>query len=109
MKAGYAEVVENERVYGNVYAMWLRAPELAHGAYPGQFVMLRCSDDAAYADGGGRGGEGHADDPLLPRPMTSHYRRGNPVCGKSRSFRTLPARPPRWPCRSAWTPRQTKR
>src|SRR3972149_4691817 len=73
MKAGYAEVVENERVYGNVYAMWLRAPELAHGAYPGQFVMLRCSDDAAYADGDGRGGEGHADDPLLPRPM-SYYR-----------------------------------
>src|SRR5207244_3448586 len=35
----------------------------------GQFVMLRCSDDAAY-DGSAAG---HADDPLLPRPM-SYYR-----------------------------------
>ena len=68
MKVGYAEVVENERVYGDVHAMWLRAPALAHGAYPGQFAMLRCSDDASYTDGGG----GHADDPLLPRPMSYH-------------------------------------
>ncbi len=69
MNAGYATVVENERLYGDTYVTWLRAPELAGGAYPGQFAMLRCSDDAAY---GGEGAAGHADDPLLPRPMSYH-------------------------------------
>lgn len=68
MKTGYAEVIENERLYGDTYIMWLRAPELAQGAYPGQFVMVRCSDDAAYASAAGA----HADDPLLPRPMSYH-------------------------------------
>lgn len=69
MKITYAEVVENKRVYGNTYAMWCRAPEIGNGAYPGQFVMMRCSDDAAYDCAT----PGHADDPLLPRPM-SFYR-----------------------------------
>ncbi len=68
MKVGYATVVENERLYANTWATWFRAPALAHGAYPGQFVMLRCSDDAAYGCEGG----GHADDPLLPRPMSCY-------------------------------------
>jgi dihydroorotate dehydrogenase electron transfer subunit len=48
--------------------MWLRAPALARGAYPGQFVMLRCSDDRAY----GEPAVAHHDDPLLPRPMSYH-------------------------------------
>jgi dihydroorotate dehydrogenase electron transfer subunit len=65
---GYAEVVENERLYGNTYSTWFRAPELANGAYPGQFLMLRCSDDLAYSSGV----PGRADDPLLPRPMSYH-------------------------------------
>ena len=69
MKIGYAEVVENERLYADTYAMWFRAPALGNGASPGQFLMLRCTDDAAYGDGA----PGHADDPLLPRPM-SYYR-----------------------------------
>ena len=68
MNVGYAEVIENERLYGDTFITWFRAPELAHGAYAGQFLMLRCSDDAAYADGG----LGRADDPLLPRPMSYH-------------------------------------
>jgi dihydroorotate dehydrogenase electron transfer subunit len=58
--------------------MWCRAPDLAHGAYPGQFIMLRCSDDASYrttADSRQQTtDEGSMDfDPLLPRPM-SYYR-----------------------------------
>ncbi len=68
MKTGYAEIVENERLYGNTHIMWCRAPDLARGAYPGQFLMLRCSDDAAYATDP----VGNADDPLLPRPMSYH-------------------------------------
>jgi dihydroorotate dehydrogenase electron transfer subunit len=68
MKIGYAEVVENERLYGETYITWFRAPEIGNGAYPGQFLMLRCSDDAAYATSSA----GHADDPLLPRPMSYH-------------------------------------
>ena len=90
MKVAYAEVVENERLYGGTYVMWCRSPELGNGAYPGQFLMLRCSDDAAYnTDDVGRPPSGvapdesrglkahatdvgHADDPLLPRPMSYH-------------------------------------
>ncbi len=69
MKVGYAEVVENERLYADTYVTWFRAPALGNGAVPGQFLMLRCTDDAVYADGVA----GRADDPLLPRPM-SYYR-----------------------------------
>jgi dihydroorotate dehydrogenase electron transfer subunit len=73
MKIGYAEVVENERLYGDTWVMWLRAPELAQGAYPGQFVMLRCSDDAQYALHEGAQPPQSVDyDPLLPRPMSYH-------------------------------------
>ena len=68
MKLGYATVVENQRLYGETYLTWFRAPPLGNGAYPGQFVMLRCADDAAF----GTDGTGRADDPLLPRPMSYH-------------------------------------
>ena len=68
MKVGYAEVVENERLYGDTFVTWFRAPDLARSAHPGQFLMLRCSDDPAYGDHG----VPHADDPLLPRPMSYH-------------------------------------
>jgi dihydroorotate dehydrogenase electron transfer subunit len=61
VKVGYARVVENERLYGDTYVTWFRAPELAQGAYPGQFLMLRCADEPAAAE-----------DPLLPRPMSYH-------------------------------------
>lgn len=69
MNIGYAEVVENERLYGDTFVTWFRAPVLAQGAVPGQFLMLRCSDDPTY----GTGEPGRSDDPLLPRPM-SYYR-----------------------------------
>jgi dihydroorotate dehydrogenase electron transfer subunit len=68
LNIGYAEVVENAWLYGDTHITWFRSPELAHGAYPGQFLMLRSSDDAAYAEHG----LGRADDPLLPRPMSYH-------------------------------------
>jgi dihydroorotate dehydrogenase electron transfer subunit len=69
VKTAYAEVVENERLYGETYITWFRAPEIGNGAYPGQFLMLRCSDDDAY---GADAITGHDDDPLLPRPMSYH-------------------------------------
>ncbi len=69
MNVGYAMVVENGRIYGDTCLTWFRSPELGRGAYPGQFLMLRCSDDAAY---GAEARPGYADDPLLPRPMSYH-------------------------------------
>jgi len=70
MNVGWAEVVENERLYADTYVTWFRAQEIANGASPGQFLMLRCTDDAGYDL---KVTAGHADDPLLPRPM-SYYR-----------------------------------
>jgi dihydroorotate dehydrogenase electron transfer subunit len=83
MKIGHAEVVENTRLYGDTWLMWCRAPELGKGAYPGQFIMLRCSDDAAYALDDSRGPGARATesvdfDPLLPRPMSYHRVRLGP-------------------------------
>ena len=74
MNAGYATVIENERVYADTYITWFRAPELARGAYPGQFLMLRCTDDDQYGESTGA----HSDDPLLPRPMSYHRLRTAP-------------------------------
>ncbi|MBI5288970.1 MAG: dihydroorotate dehydrogenase electron transfer subunit [Chloroflexi bacterium] len=78
MNVGYATVTETAHLYADTYETWFRAPELAHGAYPGQFIMLRCSDDQEY---GAPEGDltSHLSppasqyDPLLPRPM-SYYR-----------------------------------
>ena len=77
MKVGYATVTETAHLYADTYETWFHAPELAHGAYPGQFIMLRCSDDQEY---GAPEGDltSHLSpasqyDPLLPRPM-SYYR-----------------------------------
>lgn len=68
MKTAFAEVIETARLYGDTHITWFRAPEVGNGAYPGQFLMLRCSDDPAY----GEDARGRADDPLLPRPMSYH-------------------------------------
>jgi len=59
-----AVVVASERLYGDTRITWLQAPEVSAGASPGQFVMIRCTDTPA------------ALDPLLPRPMSIHRRRG---------------------------------
>jgi dihydroorotate dehydrogenase electron transfer subunit len=73
MKLAHAEVVENGRLYGDTYLMWCRSPELGNGAYPGQFLMLRCSDDASYeVDNGAQPPSAVDSDPLLPRPMSYH-------------------------------------
>lgn len=69
MKVAYAEVVESERLYADTYVTWFRSPALGNGAVPGQFLMLRCTDDPVYEGSD----PGRADDPLLPRPM-SYYR-----------------------------------
>ncbi len=78
MNIGYATVTETRRLYGDVYETWFSAPELAAGAQPGQFIMLRCCDDASYAAGDPTSNIQHPTstidaDPLLPRPM-SYYR-----------------------------------
>jgi dihydroorotate dehydrogenase electron transfer subunit len=79
MNIGYAEVVENARLYGDTWLMWCRAPELAHGAYPGQFIMLRCSEDESYGLGEVVPPPSAVDyDPLLPRPMSYHRVRIGP-------------------------------
>ena len=75
MKIAHAEVVENTRRYGDTWIMWCRSHELGNGAYPGQFLMLRCSDDQSDPPGDGSQPPSalSADyDPLLPRPMSYH-------------------------------------
>ena len=69
MNTALLTVVENARLYGNTYCMWLDAPELMHGAAPGRFLMLRCADPAL---------DGSVPfDPLLPRAMSySAVRKG---------------------------------
>ncbi len=68
MKAALIRVVENTRLYGDSYLMWLSGDELYNGAAPGQFLMLRCADPAA---------ELASADPLLGRAMSYHrVRRG---------------------------------
>jgi dihydroorotate dehydrogenase electron transfer subunit len=68
VRLGYATVVENERLYGDTHITWFRERALGNGAYPGQFVMLRCADDGPSSSGGSP----RIDDPLLPRPMSYH-------------------------------------
>lgn len=64
MKIAWATVVESQRLYSDNWLLWFHAPELARGAVPGQFLMLRCHDDDA-------GGAAYGP-PLLPRPMSYH-------------------------------------
>ncbi len=75
MKTSWAEVVENERVYADTWIAWFRSPEIGNGAYPGQFMMLRCSDDATDVDAPATTYDlqpATSFDPLLPRPMSFH-------------------------------------
>lgn len=82
MKIAWATVIESERLYGDTWLLWLHAPEVARGAIPGQFLMLRCHD-AAPTNGQrnvaatfrsplpGHTGTGYGP-PMLPRPMSYH-------------------------------------
>jgi NAD(P)H-flavin reductase len=44
MKCAYARVVSSEPLYGQTHLLWLSAPDVSRGAAPGQFLMLRCTD-----------------------------------------------------------------
>jgi len=49
-----AEIAENTRIAQDIYSMWLKAPDIAEEAKPGQFVSLYCNDGSR----------------LLPRPIS---------------------------------------
>jgi dihydroorotate dehydrogenase electron transfer subunit len=72
VKIAWATVIESELLYGNTRTLWLHAPEVARGAVPGQFLMLRCHDDGA---------------PFMPRPMS--YHRLRPSQGGGHDFAIL--------------------
>ena len=44
MKTAWATVIESQRLYGDTWVLWLHAPQVARGAAPGRFLMLRCND-----------------------------------------------------------------
>lgn len=66
MKTASARVIEHEQLYGNTYVTWFEAPEIAQGAVPGHFVMMRTVELVE------EGATGLPSDPLLPRPMSIH-------------------------------------
>jgi dihydroorotate dehydrogenase electron transfer subunit len=68
MNTAFARVIETERLYGETFVTWFAAPEIARGAAPGQFVMLRCVEPPA----GESAAASLPDDPLLPRAMSVH-------------------------------------
>lgn len=72
MNTAFARVTESERLYGATHVTWFDAPDIAHGAVPGQFVMLRTVEPPP---GEQRVATALPDDPLLPRPMSIHRRR----------------------------------
>jgi len=109
----WATVIESERPYSDTRALWLHAPEVARGAVPGQFLMLRCHDDGrglgedavaatlrsprAHLHGSrdelklastslGHTGTGYGP-PMLPRPMS--YHRLRPAQGGGHDFAIL--------------------
>lgn len=49
-----AEIAENIMIAQDIYSMWLKAPDIAETAKPGQFVSLYCQDGSK----------------LLPRPIS---------------------------------------
>jgi dihydroorotate dehydrogenase electron transfer subunit len=71
VKTAFLRVVETTRLYGDTYLSWLAGRELAEGAAPGRFLMLRCAD-LMTGDHEGITGADLANDPLLPRAM-SYY------------------------------------
>ncbi len=77
MKLAFARVTEAERLYGDTYVTWFAAPELARGATPGQFVMLRCAEPTLLGEAPPRAVD-LPDDPLLPRAMSVHRVRPGP-------------------------------
>ena len=60
MKQIIAQVIAGSEIMPGVYLVWLEASEIASVAQPGQFVMVRCGEDA-----------------LLRRPLSIHRLDGN--------------------------------
>lgn len=46
MKQVVASVISNGKVTSDYYLMWLDSPDIAAEARPGQFIMVRCGEDA---------------------------------------------------------------
>jgi dihydroorotate dehydrogenase electron transfer subunit len=63
MRLAHAPIVESERLYGDTCLTWFAATEVARGASPGRFLMLRCCEQVPGQP---------SCDPLLPRPMSYH-------------------------------------
>jgi dihydroorotate dehydrogenase electron transfer subunit len=57
LKRVLAPIISNEEVMRGVYLLWAEAPAIASAARPGQFVMVKASDNC---------------DPLLRRPLSVH-------------------------------------
>ena len=68
MKQTLAEIESNQPIMEGMNLMWLRTPDVARAAAPGQFLMARCSEGF---------------EPLLRRPLSVHRirlgHRGTPV------------------------------
>lgn len=64
MNQALARVLETRLVYERTYLQWYSSAEIGANASVGQFVMLRCRDEAEM-------------DPLLPRAMSFHRVRGD--------------------------------
>jgi len=45
MKQSFAVINHNEGIVPGIFQMWLKLPELAGEAHPGQFLMVRCGED----------------------------------------------------------------
>ncbi|MCK4697980.1 MAG: dihydroorotate dehydrogenase electron transfer subunit, partial [Dehalococcoidia bacterium] len=50
-------ITSNEEIMPGIHLLWIEAPQIAGAAQPGQFVMVRTSED---------------HDPLLRRPLSIH-------------------------------------
>jgi len=57
LKQVIATVLSNDEIMPGIYLLWAEAPQIAGAAQPGQFVMVRTSED---------------HDPLLRRPLSIH-------------------------------------
>ena len=67
----FARVTETERIYGDTHVTWFAAPQMAQGATPGQFVMLRCLEPVLQG-GADPVATALPQEPLLPRAMSIH-------------------------------------
>jgi len=48
LEQALATIISNSEVMPGVYLIWLESPPIASTAQPGQFVMVRCGEDAEH-------------------------------------------------------------